>query len=441
MDKIKIVYNWIGPRFPLWNTEVPNLLGLAHAAEGTKTTSDFNFIDITWSRFFSEDKSNYEMYASAAIEDDDERSFILPFSLMWRINFGHYFLGNTGLLEYAHTPNHVICQVRDANGYILIDHSNEAFMSNGDLNSLHNYFKDRQIPLHKVIYVTGTINATAVYDEFCQMYNIPDTPKHRLSIVSYPSAAYIFDDDLKDPELQPNYNTEIVPEKLFLMWNRRPRQHRVEMVTHLEKNGLVDRSYISFDKTHIEAPHMDYKMIAHNANMVNRFDPNITQEHIDKFDSRLPLVLDGLRDIRQMCEDRGCTTRPYYQNSLISIITETNYYEHESTLTEKSFKPIKEMHPFIIVGAVGVLEGMRELGFKTFNDFWNEDYDKTICPKVRMEALSQLTDDIGRWTDQEIIEFKRNVKPILEHNYQLLKAGNRQKILDKINDIVRKHVK
>lgn len=441
MEKIKIVYNWIGPKFPLWNTEVPNILGLAHAAEDASTDSSHNFVDITWSRFFAEDKSKFEIYPTVSIEDYDTRPYIVPFSLTWRVNFNHYFLGKTGILEYSHTPNHIIHQVRDSNGYIMIDHSNEAFMGNGELNALHDYFgRIHRLPLHKIIYLTGTINATQVYDEYCERHNVHDTLKDRLTIYTYPSAAYIFDHDLQNPEMEPEYNTEIVPAKLFLMWNRRPRQHRVEMVTHLEKNGLVDKSFISFERYHIEAAHLEYKEIAKRANLVLRFHPNITQEHIDRFDSRLPLVLDGETEIRQMCEDNGCKSRPYYQNSLVSIITETNYYEPEGTLTEKSFKPIKEKHPFIIVGVPGVLRGMRELGFKTFGEFWNESYDDTECPKVRMESLSQLTEDIAKWSDEQIIDFRRKVKPILEHNFNLLKNGNRHELLNKIYNHIRKNI-
>ena len=32
-DKIRIAYNWIGPRGPIPNTEVPNILNLASVAQ------------------------------------------------------------------------------------------------------------------------------------------------------------------------------------------------------------------------------------------------------------------------------------------------------------------------------------------------------------------------------------------------------------------------
>ena len=48
------------------------------------------------------------------------------------------------------------------NGYILIDHSVEAFMSDAELNAMFSYFhQGHQIPMYKIIYLTGTVNATS----------------------------------------------------------------------------------------------------------------------------------------------------------------------------------------------------------------------------------------------------------------------------------------
>ena len=65
----------------------------------------------------------------------------------------------------------------------------------------------------------------------------------------------------------------------------------------------------------------------------------------------LPLVLDGETNVNQMCQDFDNAARNYYQNSLVSIVTETNFDSPELTLTEKSFKPAKEKHPFMIMGS------------------------------------------------------------------------------------------
>ena len=92
--------------------------------------------------------------------------------------------------------------------------------------------------------------------------------------------------------------------------------------------------------------------------------------------SKLPLEIDGETEIGEMCADRTGNARKFYQNSLLSIVTETNWDLPHLTSTEKSFKPFRDKHPFIIVGVDGALKSMRNLGFKTFSEFWDESYDE-----------------------------------------------------------------
>ena len=43
-------------------------------------------------------------------------------------------------------------------------------------------------------------------------------------------------------------------------------------------------------------------------------------------------------------------------------------------ITEKTYKPIAFMQPFILVAAAGSLRHVQDMGFKTFNEFWDESY-------------------------------------------------------------------
>ena len=121
-----------------------------------------------------------------------------------------------------------------------------------------------------------------------------------------------------------------------------------------------------------------------------------------------------------MCEDYGYT-QPYYKETLVSIITETNYDADECTLTEKSFKPLFNKHPFIIVGVPGSVQGLRDLGFQTFSEFWSEDYDTMDSPSDRFREIERILVEIGSWTPDQILDFKRRAEPIVEHNYHMFK--------------------
>jgi hypothetical protein len=325
----------------------------------------------------------------------------------------------------------------------MIDHSVEAFMTDSHLDAMYGYFRGiHGFPMHKIIYLTGCVNAEKLHNNYCIKRDIPNTVAERMTVIAYPSSHQVLSTNIVDaPEKEPEYIPEYIPEKLFLMWNRRFRQHRIEMALCLEKNNLIDRSYISFSKDDVENPSKNFE---NTIDYQRIFDSNanlrLNMDILNTFSSRLPLVLDGETAINKMCEDTDNETRPYYQNSLISIITETNYNLPELTLTEKSFKPIKEKHPFIVVGVPGALKAMREMGFKTFNEFWDETYDETECNEVRMQQISYLTELIGKWTPEQILDFRRKVKPILDHNYNQLKIPSSEFAVQKICKHIEEHM-
>jgi len=220
------------------------------------------------------------------------------------------------------------------------------------------------------------------------------------------------------------------------MWNRRYRIHRIALSLMLESLNLIDKTYISFSDSDIERQtnKFDQSIPYHT---LRNWGINISQETVNAFASRLPLTIDNETNINQMCEDRGNVSRPYYQNSLVSLITETNFDNPEVTLTEKSYKPIKEKHPFIIAGVNGALKGLQRAGFKTFGEFWDESYDDIACPATRIRAIKQIIEEISTWDNDKILDFKRKVKPILDHNYNVLKNASPRTVALEINDIVR----
>lgn len=436
-DIIKIVYAWYGPKGPIWNTELPNILSLTDRAEEARTTSHNFWADELWLKIFRYKKENYLLYVASEINEDD--MFIYPFSTTWRIPFQNYFFGNTGILEYGHVSQHIIHHVRCHKGFFLIDLSVEAFVQDEHLSAMHSYFNVIQgLPMNKIIYVTGCMNAKEVYEDFCDRHNIPNRPDQRMNLISYPSSQNVYARQIKENMLfEPEYVVEKIPEKLFLCWNRRFRPHRTELALALDKAGLVDRSYYSLNDKDPEHPTMKFK------NTIDLFSNpalNLTAEDAQKLLKKVPLVIDNHSEISQMCEDKGMLAREYYQNSLVSIVTETNFNLPHVTLTEKSFKPAKEKHPFILVGSKGALKAMRELGYKTFSEFWDESYDDINDHRVRMQSIVEVCKQIGSWNEQQILDFRRRVKPILDHNFELLNRSPSDIVSEEISKTVRRNL-
>lgn len=428
MEKpIKIVYSWIGPQGPIVNTELPNILCFSAVAQGAKADSAYFWTDDIWWRIFHP-HDDYVLASTMGIDDKD--TFIFPFTLGWRITFGMLFFPKGGVLEFSHTPPHIIHQVRTNGGYFLIDMSAEAFIRDEHLNALHSYFSFyNHIPMGKIIYLTGCMNADEIYNDYCTRNGIPEGHRDRIKMISFPVSQHSLSQNMNAvPE--PEYDTTVVPEKRFLCWNRRFRKHRSALALAFEKYGMIDRSYYSMDSVDPENSLYSFR------NSVNMFsDPQIgiTTELVDQFVQKLPLVIDGETEISQMCQDFNAKARPFYTNSLVSIVTETNFDEPTLTLTEKSWKPAKEKHPFIIVGVPGALKAMREMGLKTFSDFWPEDYDDIQDNAARLHRIVEICRTINMWSDEHVLDFKAKVKPILDHNYNALKIDTAYRVADKIS--------
>jgi hypothetical protein len=427
-DKIYVAYNWLGPKGPIPNTEVPNVLNFVSVTESASTNSQHFWCDSVWHLIFC-NKEGYDLSPTVYLSSKD--TFIYPFPITWRINFTAYFHKNGGVLEYSHTNGQILHLIKHCKGFILIEDSAEAHVEPSHIQAMHTYFNENFIPLNKIIYLTGCMNAQALYDEWCLMRGINE-PRDKMNIFSYPTSQNSLATYFKSWKPQvPEYDTERVPEKLFLSWNRRFRPHRTAMGFGLDKLGLVDRSYFSMGLTDPEnsSTHITHAFHEH---LLSHF--GLTTEDKLNFVRKLPLILDGENDVNQMCQDFNDASRPYYQNSLISLVSETNFSANEVSLTEKSFKPVKEKHPFITVGVNGTLKALKDMGFRTFSEFWDESYDTIVNPTERMTAILRVCEHIATWNNEQIIDFRRRVKPILDHNYEILKIEYSHVVAARVRD-------
>ncbi len=108
-----------------------------------------------------------------------------------------------------------------------------------------------------------------------------------------------------------------------------------------------------------------------------------------------------------------------YENSLLTVITETHFEDDTTFLSEKIFKPISAGHPFLVIGNYGTLSVLESLGFKTNFCGFGTDYDKIKDPYLRFQHVHDLLD---RW-----VNLPRAVKinlicaslPDIQHNFEL----------------------
>lgn len=98
----------------------------------------------------------------------------------------------------------------------------------------------------------------------------------------------------------------------------------------------------------------------------------------------------------------------YYDQFQIEIAAETMTKGETFFPTEKTVRPIMGSKPFMIFATINFLKNLRDLGFKTFDTLWSEEYDRY--------------EGIDRWN-----LIKKNIIGVIEHGYDREKA---QEIVD-----------
>jgi len=73
----------------------------------------------------------------------------------------------------------------------------------------------------------------------------------------------------------------------------------------------------------------------------------------------------------------------------LEIVCETYCYGDAFFPTEKTVRPIAAGKPFVTFGPVHFLKRLRDMGFRTFGDFWDESYDESegVDRWKRMKAV------------------------------------------------------
>jgi hypothetical protein len=88
----------------------------------------------------------------------------------------------------------------------------------------------------------------------------------------------------------------------------------------------------------------------------------------------------------------------YYDRSYFSIVSESRFDESTdfkgSFYTEKIIRAMLYEHPFILQSVPHALEHLKIAGYKTFDKFWDEDYDNITDHTERVFRITEIVKDI-----------------------------------------------
>lgn len=174
------------------------------------------------------------------------------------------------------------------------------------------------------------------------------------------------------------------------------RNYRLCLMSRLEERGLTDKALVSYSPytNDNSLPPDELNRVLTYCTTAKRFD---LQGDIIPNDS-MHINVDG------------------HLRSFLHVVTETCYYQDFNHLTEKIFKPIVMMQPFVLASTKGGLKYLKSYGFKTFSKWIDESYDDIEDPYGRLDAITEEIEKICALTKDEQRVMYNEMLPILIHN-------------------------
>ena len=212
----------------------------------------------------------------------------------------------------------------------------------------------------------------------------------------------------------------------FLSFNRIHKPHRMYFLLRLRELSMIENNLISCAKTmdgetfeeHIEWIVKDkenWKDVYDKYNLVNK---DKLRTEANSFMKELPLVLDveDFQDNGCFFDDTVWSSASFYQNSFMSVLTESSAVGPGCYISEVIFKAIVFMHPFMIIWQPRTLEVLREWGFDTFDDVFDNSYDLEDDMFKRIEMVLQQMEIINQLSPEELKEKTLELKDRLVYN-------------------------
>jgi hypothetical protein len=135
-----------------------------------------------------------------------------------------------------------------------------------------------------------------------------------------------------------------------------------------------------------------------------------------KFIGTCPRTLDMPQILEPIQHPENLKLLDYYHDIFLDVVVEPNVHGNCLLVTEKLWRCIIARRPFIVMSNKDYLSNLRKLGFRTFDQFWSEEYD-SYAEADRIRAIHTQLDLISTYKVSQLTEMLDLMNDILEHNY------------------------
>jgi len=310
---------------------------------------------------------------------------------------------------------------------LLIDYSMEGWDLEKPLTKqlglFHTLIDKYKIPPDKIFFIHGNLNnESSTYD------NLPISRSNICNVN--------FFEALSSSHLRNTYKHKFTIEeknyqtvsKKFVCKNNMMHGHRLFIIDWLNRNNALQDIYWSLadDNYKVRLSGNHDTLIRYYYN--DEHETSLAVERIKKLLENGPVKLDWPSNLKHVGYISKDVSPQSYIDSCFSLVTETTFDERNTELTfitEKTFKPISTLHPFLVVGSYKTLDYLKGLGYHTFPELFDESYDLKSNYKDRMNIIIKNLKKILRTPTRTLAkEFSTHSinKKLIENQERLLQV-------------------
>ena len=203
-----------------------------------------------------------------------------------------------------------------------------------------------------------------------------------------------------------------------LSMNRRQREHRLATLCVLNNCNLLKGNGVSYQLT-FDGPTTPFyvdKLITNEEKQRMYFQDYKELQEMKYQWVDYPIAMEAKDGVHH---GYGWENKEPYLNSYLNITTETDFVNPTGYASEKVWKPFGFFQPVLLVGSPNTLEFVRSFGFKTFDGFIDESYDKETNIVKRFKLIEEEIIKFSKMSKQEVHDWYWSMEDILIHNFNL----------------------
>lgn len=307
-------------------------------------------------------------------------------------------------------PDQFLRDLQLGKAFLLLDQSHEGYQEDWLYDRIHLDCDFFRVNPNQIIYITGNLDEVNQYNAWIKYKLVSG----KICIIPHPHFERLIFEKIHNKQItfeeHLTYKTNNLSKiKTYNCLQKRPRPHRVWMFRELWKSNLLDNNINSMNS-------FDFDKSYYMNKFMSEYDYNTLSKLLPMF----PPAADREMFIDQDCGDYLVKlNEDIMLDTWISVISEASFGEQTCFISEKSFKPLAVMHPFIIYGNKFSLKHLRELGYKTFHPYINESYDK-LDAWPRLDAIITELKRLNALSNAEKLQMFKDLEPILKHNQKNL---------------------